>query len=581
MEEENNNFKNSTSKKYFYFFITLLILITALRATNLTEFLYDDEANFAYTLSVMDNMGVNQNYHSPIPLNLLYIPLISIFGLKIWVFRLLPLIFSVINTLILYKYTQEKYNNKKLATIAASLMLITFYPTLAALQFDVEGNLIMFCAIATFYFYEKSCWKKSFNLKIFSGIFLGIAIIAKQNAAILAIIFLIYAFTKRSLKNSNLKNETKEYLKDILTIGITATITFSLSFLYAYINDPSTWLNTIISPDTGRYYEKHFSITGPSIYFLWATPLLILSPIFLILLKKKQEYLTDSSNKVKNILKKYSLEYIWISCTLLFYTFIITFGAIDKYLMHSIPPLCILTAALSQKIDWNKKKTYIFTSITLLFSIFLFYLNSLNLKSVARIPSLYLKEIFQFNLAFIFSYTSSSGPMLGISFATIFFTTVICILILFIVGILKDIKSIKYLIIIFLSITIAFNIFLTTEYLFHPTSPDISKIKWENIKYVERENLNFPIYSTDSGILWYFENDYWGKYKNVMGLSDYEKSNATKTIKNIKNNKGTLLILHWPPTPKDSTLFEIKKMCKKEKENYYKNILIMQTLTCN
>ncbi len=581
MEEENNNFKNSTSKKYFYFFITLLILITALRATNLTEFLYDDEANFAYTLSVMDNMGVNQNYHSPIPLNLLYIPLISIFGLKIWVFRLLPLIFSVINTLILYKYTQEKYNNKKLATIAASLMLITFYPTLAALQFDVEGNLIMTCALLTFYFYDKFIKQNNIIYNILAGIALGIAIIAKQNAAILAIIFLIYAFIINFTTNKeiSIQKKTTQYLKDSFTVGTTAIIIFSLSLLYAFINNPETWLNIIISPDTGRYYSKHFSILGPSIYFLWATPLLILSPLFLIL-KEKLNKISPAKT-----LKNYSLEYIWIITTLLFYTFIITFGAIDKYFMHTIPALCILTAALITKINWSKKNILIISGIIFIFTTFLFYLNTLNLKQVARFPKLYLQEILNLNLAFIFSYTSSSGPMLGISFATIFFTTVISVILLLTISLFylikKRKKTIKPLIIIFLAITFSFNIFLTIEYLFHPTSPDISTSQWQAINYIKENNPNYPIYSNNQGIHWYYDHNYWHNYENVIGFADNEIDlYPEKAINNIKNRKGTIILTHWPPLHKNSPAHFVSSLCEKTISFSDKNTITTEIFEC-
>ena len=92
-----------------WFLIVFGILIFGLRLANLNEAIYDDESNFAYSLTVMDPYGFNEDYYSPQPLNLLYKPLIWLFGLETWVFRLVPWLFGILNTLLVYLFARRNF----------------------------------------------------------------------------------------------------------------------------------------------------------------------------------------------------------------------------------------------------------------------------------------------------------------------------------------------------------------------------------------------------------------------------------------------------------------------------------------
>src|SRR3989344_2819961 len=119
--------------KRLLFLIIFALIIFAVRLININEALYDDEANFAYSLTVMDAYGFNHDFSSPQPFNLLFKPLIFLLGLKVWVFRLIPLFFGVINTFLVYLFTVRNFGKKE-AFFATILMLVSFYPTLASLQ---------------------------------------------------------------------------------------------------------------------------------------------------------------------------------------------------------------------------------------------------------------------------------------------------------------------------------------------------------------------------------------------------------------------------------------------------------------
>ena len=111
--------KSNFFDKRVLFLLIFAILIFSIRLANINEAIYDDESNFAYSLTVMDEFGFNRDYYSPQPLNLLYKPFIALFGLETWVFRLLPWLFGIINTIFVFIFARRNFG-KKVALIASS-----------------------------------------------------------------------------------------------------------------------------------------------------------------------------------------------------------------------------------------------------------------------------------------------------------------------------------------------------------------------------------------------------------------------------------------------------------------------------
>lgn len=594
-------------KKTNIFLLALIIIVFIIRLTSVSEFLYDDESNFAFSATVMNDWGFNEYYYSSWITNLLYKPLIPILGLEIWVFRLIPLLFGLINIGLVYLLAEELYS-KKVAKWTIPLMLFSFYPTLASLQFDVEGNLIMTCAILTFYYlikYQKSM-ESDKNRKIFyqilSGLFLGIAIFTKYNAAILsvivaAIIILNNLKELNSIKKQPLlkiKSFTKQTFVDIVPIATTAFLACGIYVFAAYLSNPQGWWEFVSIVGQSRYTSSRFSIMGPAIYFIWATPLLIFPYILSLgeiispkasLHQKEKKIINQTPNQNSHLLL------IWITLTLLYYTFIICFGGHDRYFMHTIPALIILTAYWINKINWTKYKIIMFSISIFIWTTLLLMINSQSIKIIPRIPSLYFKEILEGNLAFLFSITSSSGPMLGISFATmaytIIFTSLITAALILLIYTLKKTKKPKiklvfqYCLILFFAMGFSFNLFLVTEYFFHPTTVDVSKAQWETVEFIEQENLSYPIYSNNEGILWYFDNKYWHNKENVMGFDDYESNHISKeTIQKITENKGTIILVNWPPLPEGSSSYLITDLCEHTNSFKDKNYAVIEIYDC-
>lgn len=542
------------------------VFVFGLRLFNINEAIYDDESNFAYSLTVMDNFGFNHAYYSPQPLNFLYQPLVWLFGLETWVFRLVPWLFGILNTLLVYVFARRNFGEKA-AFWSAFFMLVAFYPTLASLQFDVEGNLVMFCVLLMFFAYlesEKTIdKKKKLGWQLLSGISLGLVIITKYNNIYVVLILLIYALFKREWK-------VKDSLRDVFFVFLVASLLFLSYLLLGLIISPERWLVFTLGIGRGvllhRYRPQNVSALALTLYSLWSTSLLFGFYLLGLFKKKKEMFLLV----------------LWITIALLFYTFVLNYGSIDRYMMNTIPALAMIGGFYLSQINLGSRQRIFGVVIFILSLITFFALNALPLTYVPRVPALYLKELLRGNLQFVFSYTSASGPTFGVSMATIIISFVIGFIALFIYLFYSRRGFSRYFFVLFFSLSLAFNVFLTTEYLFHPTSSDISEVKWEMIEYVNTHHLARPIHTNDQGIQWYFDPYYWGiDQGDTYGFDDNELGSYPKTaIETIQKRGGTIILLYWPPLPVNSPAFEVIKFCNLEKDFYSQQQLTGQIYRC-
>ena len=103
--------------------------------------------------------------------------------------------------------------------------------------------------------------------------------------------------------------------------------------------------------------------------------------------------------------------------------------------------------------------------------------------------------------------------------------------------------------------------------------------------YVNKNGLAEPIYSNDSGIIWFYNNLYW-RYKNninsnVFGLPDNEINARGKVArKSISVNGGTVILLNWPKIPQNSPVWDIISSCSLDKNFYSRNLVLGQVFVC-
>lgn len=572
--------------------ILFTLLIFVIRFMNINEALYDDEANFAYSLTVMDALGFNHDFPSPQPFNLLFKPLIFLFGLEVWVFRLIPLFFGVVNTFLVYLFTARNFGRRE-AFFATILMLIGFYPTLASLQLDVEGNFVLFSFLLLMFSYveaEKAENNKKKNIwRIVGGLSLGLAVILKYNA-----VYIVGAITLHSLILK--RGDIKAVFEDLFLLYGVGFVLFITHLGLAFVASSGDWLNytPLFSWYNGfenAYQAKEIALYGVSLlgiimFALWATPLLLgfyfLSFFHLIQRRNKRELLLI----------------LWITVAILFYTFFMTSGSLDRYFMNTIPAMAILGGIFLSSLSFSRTEKWYGVTLTFFSLFFFFLLNSIPFKYIPRLPNIYFQELQKGNSHFLFSYTSASGPTFGINFTILLLVFLIAYSSLFLYIILNWWSSWKrraiksegtYLFVTFLAVSIAFNLFLVTEYVVHPTGVDVSTVKEEMINYVFNEKLAYPIYTTDSGMMWYFNHQHWAESKkpdgNVLGIPDYETEEGDDvsevTLRSIQRRGGTILLVNWPPIPEESHAWQIVKHCRLEREFFSKGQLVGAIYACD
>ncbi len=538
------------------------------RAVNLNEAIYDDEANFAYSLTVMDEWGFNHDFPSPQLFNVLYKPFIALFGLQTWVFRLLPWLFGILNTVFVYFFARRNWG-KSVAFWSTLLMLVSFYPTLASLQFDVEGSLVMSAILLLFFSYIESesayCVRKKRFWQILAGVGLGIAVISKYNSVYIVLPLFIYVLMRN-------KWRLKNTFKCLFLVYFSGFILFVAQLLFAIMIVPQEAANAIpfFSWSTGfgaAYRPAGVSFLGLLMFSLWGTSLLL--GFYLLSFWQRR--------------KKTLFFFLWVTGALLFYTLFLTYGSMDRYFMNTIPAMAILGGIYISSLTLKRKHLFFGSVICFFFLIMLFLINSFPIHYISRFPNLYLQELTLFNLNFLFSYTSASGPTFGVNFATIFLSFVLAFyfLVFYLWYRRKNRALAKYCFTVFLFVSIAFNLFLVSEYLFHPTGVAVSDAKKEMISYAQQNELPFPIYSNDEGIQWYFDHYYWHNKENVVSFPDNEIGDDPRSaIESIKERAGTILLLHWPPLHEKSPAWAVVSLCTQKEEFFSKGRLIGEVYTC-
>lgn len=586
MPEINNRLtKDSKDKKINWslskIFWIILIFSILVKLSAINTALYDDESNYAFAAANAYSIGFSPSHYSGLLAQWAFAPLIQLFGVHIFLLRLIPLLFSTFTIILTFILARRLYSEKA-AFIASLIMITAFWHNLASLQVDVEGSILTFFYVLAIWAYinlqEKylkpetnspiskiqpdkqppwfdlnisPTWK-NFKLKDYISkehILLTLALIAipqvKNNGIfIFPVLFLISTYQSRKLL------QTIKELFAPFSLAVLGNI-FILGI--SYLLDPE-YIGMLFTHGGSRV-APGISLLAIMMILFWATPYL-LSFLGLSLLDKKTR-----------TQKHASTFFIWAFTILIFVVCFVSTGDYSRYAMNIIPAISILAGLYLSKISWDKKAITYTSVIALVYLVIIYLINFLPRDMTPRVMEEYVTHLSSGNLFFLFSYTSPSGPIFGITMAS-FILTLATAMILFLMIILPNnklfkISNKKHLILTLFAITIAFNIFLVSEFLFHPTSPDISEGIHEMENYVLENQLPYPIYSNNAGSS--FMLDHQNEISNLTsGLPDFELDANVTEAKNILEKKGgTAIVLNWPPLPDYSPLWEIIESCEK------------------
>ncbi len=438
-------------------------------------------------------------------------------------FRIIPLIFSFLNILLLF-YLAKMVGDKRSALWSVFFFAISFYSVLASLMVDTDGAVMPFFLLISLIAYYKLrlnnfVWQKSsLGWLIVLGVALIFGFLTKASFAVgILAIGLDFAFERKVFAD---KKKLLKYLAyGLISVALLALLLFVAKFVFPYFRLDWTlkyWSHFV--KFGGRGWLQTLIQFAKSIMYL--SPLLLVPLLFLS----------------KEMVAKYRPFVLFIVVGLFFYLVAFDFssGALDRYFQFLILPLVVLvgavfaqTSALTPllrpddsvgRVDKERgKKTEFSWSevvIPIIFAIAIFSLQFFN----HFVPPLYPKTEWLGRLAllkwnFLFPFTGGSGPT-GFYISFIFIALIWICSIIFAVSALKIESTKRRALFCILVLGVLYNGVFAEEYLLGKINGNSNKLVRDAVSYIEEHEdvKNIVVYNDNGG----WEVRKTGKYARRM-----------------------------------------------------------------
>lgn len=476
--------------------ILIVLLAIVIRLPGIGAAPFFDEVTWAYYINEFLTFSANSSNfipHPPLAI-ILYSLFVTIFGFSVISLRLFPLFIGILTLVVTYYFAKSLYG-RKVAVLSAFLLSFIFYHVWMSLFIDVDGNLLTLFSLITLYSFHR--FEKTTKKKwvFFAGISLGIALLSKYPAGLLIPILFLYDLIYNKLRN----------LKPVLLIAIIGIAVFSFFPLFSFAMDsPNIFFDTLKwgAEGAGRMDSSNIlssyllSVSRLVIFmFQYGTPILCLIPMYLFLFRKHQR-----------------MDYIllfYIAFMLVFFTFVTTGGPKVRYIMPVVPALAILASRTINVIfkRFEKNEVIIFFAFFLVSVLLIVLFNSYGVQEAFNSRNL------QFNLLLqnsVFWYSGFASTPFAIHVHSLIFIITISIMLF-----LLSLKFGRKLIIIILSISIAFNFFVLAQSFYPSYGPNFSDTMHEMVDY-EIDKVDCDKYATEKSFEFYMDGaeflDYTSRY---------------------------------------------------------------------
>ena len=466
--------------------------------------------------------------------------------------RWLILIFAIFCFWLIYKIASEQYG-KRSAIFSLLLFAIIPYNIIANIQVDIDGAILPFWILLTFFSFTKIDFYNLKNnkqakkwLAVFIVALLGGFLTKISFTLILLGLFFIF------LHKYNLRPNYKLVVK-LLLIVIGTILVFGIIL----------WLAHIVYPELSSFrfleYVTHFSLFNFSkrnyfqVLFLMAKVFFLLSPFLLLLLNIKKNW------------QRHEFWLWYIVSGLLFYLVLFDFSnrTIDRYMMFLILPLVFIGGnILSSWFDEIKplsnfaKKSFLVSFTALLVMAFWSILSyNAVLPLVPKIA--YIENIKNFNLNFLLPFSSGSGPIgfyMSVKFIAIFFVLSLLAVLFykFSIGKIKIIMLAG-----FISIALIYCLVFDFELAYGLAYGLPDKVAHKILtEAVSNRDIADVITYNDTGA---YELAFAGKYKARFYTQPiFENSSVGR----MKENKGYYTVLDFPEINKQTVFWQYLQSCE-------------------
>jgi glycosyltransferase involved in cell wall biosynthesis/4-amino-4-deoxy-L-arabinose transferase-like glycosyltransferase len=247
--------------------------------------------------------------------------------------RLMPLVFGILSAILLYAVVRRRAGVAA-AFFATAFYTVSSYCVLASLMLDMDGTILPTFFLASVYAYDRfrdsSTRTASLAWLVGVGGFLVLGFLTKLSfVLVFGALALDYLLEKRSMFSVSL----------LARLGFLGVASVALGALLLWLADvllsAFDVMQTIAHAQAyvrfeGRGYMQILIQTVKAVFYL--SPILILAPIFLS----------------KDTVQKSRVFLIYLVLGFIFYFILFDFstGALDKYLMYTIVPLCAIAGVV-------------------------------------------------------------------------------------------------------------------------------------------------------------------------------------------------------------------------------------------
>ena len=519
--------------------VLLLIIFIFARFFGLGQFYHQDE----YRWISIANSAVFGELSSPHPPVMEYLLSLagSFFGYEN--LRVVPLIFSIFNLLLVYVLALRLPGGRKTAYFAVGIFIISTYNLMANLQIDIDGAILPFFVLLTYYFYLKIAVDK--NRKFIWPLLLAIigGFLTKISfflfiAALAAEFLLFLAYNRKRIK--------VEIRKTIFLLGIIAAL---FLFIYAFYNFENSRILEyasnfkIFNFGSRAYFELFLRLFK---FLIWLSPFLLLPMIFGLFKKE--------------VFVRHRVWYIYALFNFVFYLVIFDFATlpVERYFMFIIAPAILISADVVYAFLPRLNRKYFLLCVLgfLILSAFAILISHdvipLNPKEA------YVNRIKNLDFNFLVPLTGGSGPIGFYVSAQFVLWAWLVSFAAFLWGCFAK-KHREIFITIFLVFGAGYNILLSSEHLFGGIYGSVDGITKKSVEYVIKSNdIKGVITYYDAGV-------YYLKLQNKYSSRFYTAPKRDYTTK-LTEYRGHYMIVDFPAIDKESEYWRLISRCRLDKK---------------
>jgi len=512
--------------KKILFIILGLFLIT--RLFGLDQLYHQDE----YRWASIANPAFGELSAPHPPINKWALSLIG----TIWGYnnlRLVPLIFSLLNLFLIYFVSLKISGSGKTAIIAAGLFTINVYSAIASLQVDIDGAILPFFVLLSYYLYLKFL-----DGDKRSGIFLILAIAGGFLAKVSFFIFIGALILDSILRVGKIRLSKKN-----VWYGISGAVALAAFYLlYA------SRLPLVIE------YAKHFTSLnfGSRAYFdlifklfkslIWLSPLLAVPVVY---------------GLFKGSFTRYRFWYLYLFLNLVFYLILFDFTrlTIERYFMFLVVPTVLISAdVISRLMSLQARPVKQALPVIVGIAGFVLLLIVVSLINQVVVPlnpkAEYASKVKSLDFNFLIPLTGGSGPIGFYTSAQFVFWAWVVSLAAFAASLNKP--KLFYVFIIF---GLGYNALLANEYLFGSQHGSVNDVTEKAISYaLDDANIKEVITYYDAGAYYLRLGDKYHSRFYTAPSRDYTKK--------LTEYRGHYMIVDFPAIDKNSEYWKLISRCQ-------------------